>query len=552
VFISYRRSDAYGWPGRIHDALAARLPSCEVFRDIDDIPLGADFTEVLDHALRDCDVLLALIGPQWLSATDATGRRLDSPNDYLRLELESALDRGVLLIPILLEGARMPEAGELPESLTSISRSQALQLSDAHFNIDVAKLCARLRGLAEGFGRGAPRARHDDAGAAVTQEVPITQEHEGRPLAETVTVRADAHHHDRTSGRRRRPRRRAVVAAAVVVAVALAIGATVALQGGSSRNVAAPVANRGVLRFASLALGTGMQLDRSWRLTGRQGDALAAELTVTNPTGTTRSDTYEEVIPKEVAANVSSITFAAPVPEIVKADPVVKYTFSVPAGKTQTVRYTVRVAAAGTGDARLGSLKAAWAKAYDDRTKERDAIARLVAAAGTPPTSAVGAPAPSTPGRSSRSAGTGGVPVAAKPSPPTVATTQARPSTSSSTDWPAPSATGGSFTVTIGANGWSDSPYYGWRLPVGQGDTAPGGHGLSLVNVGPASYGTASALNYLCGSQNSLCAFYHTCFNGTYDATFPYTIRDVVTNKTATATITVHVQISNTLPPTVC
>jgi hypothetical protein len=138
------------------------------------------------------------------------------------------------------------------------------------------------------------------------------------------------------------------------------------------------------------------------------------------------------------------------------------------------------------------------------------------------------------------------------PDPNDKCPTESGPAANNGCPWPPPTATGGSFTVSIDANGWQGDPYYGWRLPVGQGDSAPGGHQLALAGASGASYGIASALDYRCGSGNDLCAFYHTCFNGNYDVTFSYTIKDVTTRLTDTATITVHVKINSSGPPTYC
>jgi hypothetical protein len=117
--------------------------------------LGDDFVEVLSRAVGSCDVLLALIGDEWLTVADEHGRRrLDDPDDFVRLELEAALARNIRVIPVLVDGARMPRADELPPSLAPLAGRQALQLSPASFDADTNRLLEVLeRTLGEARGR---------------------------------------------------------------------------------------------------------------------------------------------------------------------------------------------------------------------------------------------------------------------------------------------------------------------------------------------------------------------------------------------------------------
>src|SRR5690349_7388558 len=108
IFLSYRRKDAAGHAGRLRDRLAAQYGQDRVFQDIDSIKPGADFAKNITNAVGSCHVLLALIGDEWLKSKDKGHRRLDNPNDYVRLEIEAALNRNILVIPILLDGATMP------------------------------------------------------------------------------------------------------------------------------------------------------------------------------------------------------------------------------------------------------------------------------------------------------------------------------------------------------------------------------------------------------------------------------------------------------------
>lgn len=156
VFISYRRQDTAWLAGYLYDRLAERY---QVFKDIDSIDVGDDFVEMIGVAVGSCDVLLALIGDQWVATiADKDGRRrLDNPDDFVRLEIEAALARKVRVIPILVDGARMPYADELPPSLAGLVRRNALELSPARFEYDTSRLLRVLdRSLTEEALRAAP------------------------------------------------------------------------------------------------------------------------------------------------------------------------------------------------------------------------------------------------------------------------------------------------------------------------------------------------------------------------------------------------------------
>ena len=126
VFISYRRSDSAETAARIYDSLSSRIGANNIFKDIDSIDLGIDFVSAIDDAIAESDVVLSIIGPDWISAVDENGvRRLDKPDDYVAMELKSALNQSKKIIPVLVRGAAMPEEDELPESLKPIKRLNA-------------------------------------------------------------------------------------------------------------------------------------------------------------------------------------------------------------------------------------------------------------------------------------------------------------------------------------------------------------------------------------------------------------------------------------------
>jgi hypothetical protein len=152
IFISYRRGDSAGHAGRIHDRLEREFGRDPLFMDVDAIPLGSDFVKVLSAEVDKCGVLLAVIGPGWLDARDVDGqRRLDNENDFVRVEISSALRRDIPLIPILLDGARVPKVDQLPEEMRGLSRRHGLEVRHASFHADMDKLVNALRATRPAF-----------------------------------------------------------------------------------------------------------------------------------------------------------------------------------------------------------------------------------------------------------------------------------------------------------------------------------------------------------------------------------------------------------------
>jgi len=156
IFISYRRQDSQSAAGRLADDLKERLSTTRIFRDIETIAPGEDFVDAIRKALDECGVLIAVIGPRWLTVTDAQGRRrLDDPADYTRIEIATALKReGVRVIPVLIEGAAMPQVVDLPDDLVSLARRNAIDLSDKRWAYDLGLIEAAAR---EALGLAAPR-----------------------------------------------------------------------------------------------------------------------------------------------------------------------------------------------------------------------------------------------------------------------------------------------------------------------------------------------------------------------------------------------------------
>ena len=140
VFISYRRGDTSGQARALQEALSARFGRDSVFMDVDSIGPGVDFVKQIDEAIGSCSTVLALIGRDWVGRADSGARPFDDPNDFVRRELESALQRGVPIIPILIERATMPASTALPESLQPLARLNALELENSRWSFDVSRL----------------------------------------------------------------------------------------------------------------------------------------------------------------------------------------------------------------------------------------------------------------------------------------------------------------------------------------------------------------------------------------------------------------------------
>jgi hypothetical protein len=152
IFVSYRRDDAAGHAGRLHDALLEHFGREQIFMDIDAIEPGLDFVETIERALSQCDVLLVLIGPRWLGRHGpGAGSRLDDEADFVRLEVQAALSRQDLrVIPVLIQGAQMPASADLPAALQPLVRRNAMEVSDTRWQYDISQLIELLKRIERG------------------------------------------------------------------------------------------------------------------------------------------------------------------------------------------------------------------------------------------------------------------------------------------------------------------------------------------------------------------------------------------------------------------
>lgn len=145
VFICYRREETAPYAGRIYDAMVARFGVENVFMDLDLDP-GVDFVDRITKVVSSCVALIVVIGPRWAQLQNEDGgRRIEDPDDFVRLEVESGLDRDdVLLVPALVDGARMPRREELPSELKTLARRNALELSEGRWRYDIGRLLGLL------------------------------------------------------------------------------------------------------------------------------------------------------------------------------------------------------------------------------------------------------------------------------------------------------------------------------------------------------------------------------------------------------------------------
>jgi hypothetical protein len=146
IYLSYRRTESAAYAGRLFDHLSRRFGPGSVFMDIQGgIAPGQDFARAIESALNACDAVLVVIGNSWASCTGKDGRRrLDDPKDWVRLEVAAALRRNVLVVPVLVDGARLPDPASLPEEVRPLCGRHACELSDLRWSFDVGELVKDL------------------------------------------------------------------------------------------------------------------------------------------------------------------------------------------------------------------------------------------------------------------------------------------------------------------------------------------------------------------------------------------------------------------------
>ncbi len=149
IFLNYRREEAGAAAGRLYDTLVHEFGEDRVFLDVNRIPPGTVFPAHLQAEIASCDTFLAIVGPKWLEIVDDKGhRRLDDPNDFVRIEIAAALNRDIPVIPILLDGTKIPRSDQLPPDLQHLAARNAFGIQEATFRADAARLVGELKKIA--------------------------------------------------------------------------------------------------------------------------------------------------------------------------------------------------------------------------------------------------------------------------------------------------------------------------------------------------------------------------------------------------------------------
>lgn len=194
IFVSYRRDDSSGHAGRLSDRLVEHFGKERIFMDIDTIEPGEDFVTVIENAVGSCEILIAIIGRNWLTGTGGTTGRLDNPTDFVRLEIATALSRDIRVIPVLVQRASMPKPQDLPEDLAKFARRNAVELSDLRWQSDVDQLIAVMERVlakreaavlagAESQSEAERQRREDEQKRLATEQVRVAEEEANERVA---------------------------------------------------------------------------------------------------------------------------------------------------------------------------------------------------------------------------------------------------------------------------------------------------------------------------------------------------------------------------------
>ncbi|MDQ6764279.1 MAG: toll/interleukin-1 receptor domain-containing protein [Bacteroidota bacterium] len=141
IFINYRVHDTAGETGRLVDRLKQHFSDDQIFMDIDKIEPGLDFTKAISKSLESCDIMLAIIGPHWLGVNPADNTsRIRNPNDWVKTEISTALQRDIRVVPVLVNGGQLPDAADLPQELQPLLLRQSYEISNKRWDYDTEQL----------------------------------------------------------------------------------------------------------------------------------------------------------------------------------------------------------------------------------------------------------------------------------------------------------------------------------------------------------------------------------------------------------------------------
>jgi TIR domain len=200
IFISYRRDDSAGYAHAIHSRLVQHFSKDQVFMDVVTMEPGVNFVRAIEKAVGECDVLVALIGKRWANVGSGATSRLDNPEDFVRLEISTALARDIRVIPVLVDGMTMPNEDNLPSPLQPITRRNAFEISNARFNYDVDQLINVVRKILD-----ATEERHRwEAEEQLKAEAERLREHERQRFEEEAKRKADEKNRRRIEEERNR------------------------------------------------------------------------------------------------------------------------------------------------------------------------------------------------------------------------------------------------------------------------------------------------------------------------------------------------------------
>jgi len=163
IFLNYRREETSGHAGRLYDRLSQHFGPDNIFMDLDTLKPGVDFAQDIDQAVGQCEVMVSLVGKSWLVLPDEIGApRIKNPEDWVRLEIQAALERNIPVVPVLVQRASMPSQNQVPSDIAQFTRRQAFELLDNRFHQDADNLIKRLEEILQAVGKSQTSKKQDE------------------------------------------------------------------------------------------------------------------------------------------------------------------------------------------------------------------------------------------------------------------------------------------------------------------------------------------------------------------------------------------------------